>query len=47
VLVFVALFGGLKAFGLPGLIVGPVLMALAVAVLRLYSADQRQHHREA
>lgn len=43
VLVFVALFGGLKAMGLSGLIVGPVVMALAVAVLRLYSGEQRQH----
>jgi predicted PurR-regulated permease PerM len=40
-MVFVALFGGLEVFGLPGLIVGPVLMALAVAVLRLYSAGRR------
>jgi predicted PurR-regulated permease PerM len=39
-MVFVALFGGLEVFGLPGLIVGPVLMALAVAVLRLYSAGR-------
>lgn len=40
-MVFVALFGGLEGMGLPGLIVGPVLMALAVAVLRLYSAGRR------
>jgi len=37
-LVFIALFGGLEVFGLPGLIVGPVLMALAVVALRLYAA---------
>lgn len=42
VLVFVALFGGIEAFGLSGLILGPVLMALAVAVLRLYAQDE--HH---
>jgi predicted PurR-regulated permease PerM len=36
--VFIALFGGLELFGLRGLIVGPVMMALAVAVLRLYTA---------
>jgi predicted PurR-regulated permease PerM len=41
-MVFVALFGGLEVMGLPGLIVGPVAMALAVAVLRLYSAERRQ-----
>jgi predicted PurR-regulated permease PerM len=40
-LVFIALFGGLEAFGLSGLILGPVLMALAVAVLRLYAHDNR------
>jgi predicted PurR-regulated permease PerM len=44
-LVFVALFGGLEVFGLPGLIVGPVLMALAVAVLRRYSAERKQQRR--
>ena len=38
-LVFIALFGGVEAFGLSGLILGPVLMALAVAVLRLYARD--------
>lgn len=38
-LVFIALFGGLEAFGLSGLILGPVLMAVAVAVLRLYAQD--------
>jgi predicted PurR-regulated permease PerM len=32
----VALLGGLEAFGLAGLIVGPVLMSLFVAVLRIY-----------
>lgn len=45
-LVFVALFGGLKALGLSGLIVGPVLMALAVTVLRLYSTEYK-HKRAA
>jgi predicted PurR-regulated permease PerM len=37
VLAFVALFGGVEAFGLPGLIMGPVLMSLAIAVLRIYA----------
>jgi len=41
-MVFIALFGGLKALGLPGLIVGPVVMALAVAVLRLYAGEQER-----
>ncbi len=39
---FVALLGGVEAFGLKGLIVGPVLMSLAVAVLRLYALEARK-----
>jgi predicted PurR-regulated permease PerM len=39
-LTFIALFGGLAALGVPGLIVGPVIMSLAVAVLRFYSAEE-------
>jgi predicted PurR-regulated permease PerM len=38
-LTFLALFGGLEVLGLRGLIVGPVLMALAVAMLRLYARE--------
>jgi predicted PurR-regulated permease PerM len=38
-LTFIALFGGVEAFGLIGLIVGPLLMSLAVAVLRLYRGE--------
>jgi predicted PurR-regulated permease PerM len=45
-LVFIALFGGLKVLGLSGLIVGPVIMALAVTVLRLYSMEYK-HKRAA
>ena len=41
-LTFLALFGGLDVLGLPGLIAGPVLMALAVAVLRLYAREVRR-----
>src|SRR5262249_30749474 len=41
-LVFIALFGGVYVMGLAGLIVGPVLMQLAVAVLRLYAREQRE-----
>src|SRR6185312_5239594 len=32
---FAALFGGVETFGLKGLILGPVLMSLALAVLRI------------
>jgi predicted PurR-regulated permease PerM len=42
--VFIALFGGVKSFGLSGLIVGPVLMALAIAVLRIYAEEGRTRH---
>jgi predicted PurR-regulated permease PerM len=38
---FASLFGGVEAFGLKGLILGPVLMSLALAVLRLYAAEAR------
>ena len=44
-LVFIALFGGLEVFGLTGLIVGPVVVSLAVAVLRLYAREE--HARRA
>lgn len=40
-LLFIALFGGVIVMGLAGLIVGPVLIQLAVAVLRLYVREQR------
>lgn len=40
-LTFVALFGGLEVLGLAGLIVGPVIMGLAVAVLRLYAREAK------
>jgi predicted PurR-regulated permease PerM len=40
-LVFIALFGGLEVFGLAGLIVGPVVASLAVAVLRLYAREEK------
>ncbi len=40
--IFAALFGGVEAFGLKGLIVGPVLMSLAISVLRLYASEVRK-----
>lgn len=42
---FVALFGGIEVFGLKGLILGPVLMSLALAVLRLYASEARARRR--
>jgi predicted PurR-regulated permease PerM len=44
---FIALFGGVEALGLKGLIVGPVLMSVAIAVLRLYSDEARQRRAAA
>lgn len=44
-LTFVALFGGVEAFGVIGLILGPVLMALSLAVLRIYELESA--HRRA
>jgi predicted PurR-regulated permease PerM len=39
ILVYIALFGGVEVLGLAGLIMGPILMALAVAALRLYARE--------
>jgi predicted PurR-regulated permease PerM len=39
-LVFIALFGGLEVLGLSGLIVGPLIMGLSLAVLRLYARQR-------
>ena len=44
-LTFTALFGGAEVFGLKGLILGPVLMAVAIAVLRLYADEARSRRR--
>jgi predicted PurR-regulated permease PerM len=38
-LTFIALFGGVKVFGLLGLIVGPVVAAVALALLRTYDRE--------
>jgi predicted PurR-regulated permease PerM len=42
---FAALFGGVETFGLKGLILGPVLMSLALAVLRIYGDEARGEAR--
>jgi predicted PurR-regulated permease PerM len=41
-LTFAALFGGVEVFGLIGLIVGPLCMSLAVALLRIYVREMRE-----
>jgi predicted PurR-regulated permease PerM len=38
-LTFAALFGGVEAFGLIGLILGPLMMALSFSLLRLFAHD--------
>ena len=43
---FAALLGGVEVFGLKGLIVGPVVMSLAVAVLRLYATEARKRRAD-
>jgi predicted PurR-regulated permease PerM len=45
-LAFVALFGGVEAFGIPGLITGPLLMSLAIAVLRIYAQESKDEQHE-
>lgn len=45
ILTFLALFGGLEVLGLRGLVAGPVIMALAVAVLRLYAREEGDGRR--
>jgi predicted PurR-regulated permease PerM len=40
-LTFVALFGGVKLFGIIGLVLGPLLVGIAQAVLRLYERTRR------
>lgn len=39
---FTALFGGVEVLGLEGLIVGPVVMSLALAVLRTYATEVKR-----
>jgi predicted PurR-regulated permease PerM len=38
-LTLLALVGGLEVFGLPGLLVGPIVMALFLAILRIYERE--------
>lgn len=39
VLTFVSLFGGVEVFGLIGLVLGPVIVTLSIAILRTYDAE--------
>jgi predicted PurR-regulated permease PerM len=46
-LTFVALFGGIEVFGLMGLVVGPVLVTLAIALIRTYYEEMVTRDQEA
>jgi predicted PurR-regulated permease PerM len=38
-LTFVSLFGGVEVFGLVGLVLGPVIVTLSIAVLKIYQSE--------
>jgi predicted PurR-regulated permease PerM len=40
-LVFIAIFGGVEAFGLLGVVVGPIAVALFLSIIRIYLRDYR------
>jgi len=40
-LVFIAIFGGIEAFGVMGLILGPIAVAVLLSLLRIYQRDYR------
>jgi predicted PurR-regulated permease PerM len=40
-LVFIAIFGGIEAFGILGVILGPIAVALLLSLLRIYQRDYR------
>ena len=42
-LVFLSIFGGLAAFGVMGLLVGPLIAAIFMAMVRIYRRDFLQH----
>lgn len=44
-LVFVSLLGGIAAFGLLGLVLGPVIMAISTNFMNAYIAETDQSHR--
>jgi predicted PurR-regulated permease PerM len=42
---FIALLGGTAVLGIKGLVLGPVLMTMAIAILRIYADEQRARRR--
>jgi predicted PurR-regulated permease PerM len=41
-LVFISLLGGIAAFGLIGLVLGPVIMAAAISFVDAYATERRE-----
>jgi predicted PurR-regulated permease PerM len=41
-LTFAALFGGVEVFGLPGLILGPLIMSVSYVVLKIFAQDAEE-----
>jgi predicted PurR-regulated permease PerM len=44
-LTFVSLFGGVEVFGLVGLVLGPVIVTLSIAVLKTYQTEVNTSRR--
>jgi predicted PurR-regulated permease PerM len=44
-LILLALLGGLEFFGFVGLILGPVVLAVSLALIRIYKDDYGRNHR--
>jgi predicted PurR-regulated permease PerM len=44
-LVFISLLGGIAAFGLLGLVLGPVIMATAISFVDAYAMERRNENR--
>jgi predicted PurR-regulated permease PerM len=40
-LVFIAIFGGIEAFGMLGIVLGPISVAILLSLLRIYQRDYR------
>ena len=40
-LVFIAIFGGVEAFGILGVVVGPIAVALFLSLIRIYQREYR------
>jgi predicted PurR-regulated permease PerM len=46
-LVFISLLGGLAAFGLLGLVLGPIIMATTISFVEAYATERREGRRNA